>query len=272
MSGADVGWTHEWHQVQVDYLAWWKAEHSHLIFVKKRRKERKKVFPGSPPPPVGHVGSSSGLASLSSSSIMTLTLSANHQRTSGCWPEQESSKAPAPWIQIAFQSGSSATSSKIQRVHKGCQKFLPNNNFSLSKQSYANRPVKCLFTASWCVFSRLYWRRKHMGICSMCVQYVCETSLLQFTEKKDGGVSLKVVFFLCRQQTTVRMRPFTQCVLTSSRDACLVLNVSVCAKGFGNKVINRQKVEVTTSGANTGSCRREHHLLPLLTTPGTNRV
>lgn len=112
-----------------------------------------------------------------------------------------------------------------------------------------------------------------MGICTMCVQYVCETSLLQFTEKKAGGVSLKVAFFFFFvQQTTVRMRPFTECVLTSSGDACVVFSISVCAKSFGNKVINRQKVEVTTSGVNTGSCRREHHLLPPLTTPGTNRV
>lgn len=196
---------------------------------------------------------------------MILALSGSHQRTSGCWPEQESRVTPASWIQIAFQPGSPATSSKIQPVHKRCQKFLPNNNFSLSKQSYANRPVKCLFTARWCVFSRLYWR-KHMWICSMCVQYVCETSLLQFTEK-EMGVSLKVAFFF-RQQTTVRMRPFTEYVLTSSGDACVVLNISVCAKSLGNKVINRQKVEVTTGGANTDSCRREYRS----SHPGTNRV
>lgn len=209
----------------------------------------------------GHIKmSSSGLASMSSTSVMILTLSGSHQRTSGCWPEQESRVTQASWIQIAFQPGSPATSSKIQPVHKRCQKFLPNNNFSLSKQSYANRPVKCLFTARWCVLSRLYWRRKHMWICSMCVQYVCETSLLQFTEK-EMGVSLKVAFFF-RQQTTVRMRPFTEYVLTSSGEACVVLNISVCAKSLGNKVINRQKVEVTTGGVNTDSCRREYPLLP----------
>lgn len=118
---------------------------------KKQKTETETKQKGFPIPPrsVSHLQRScSGLASLSNSLIMTLTLSASHQCTSGCGPEQESRKAPAPWIQIAFQPGSPATSSKIQRVHKRRQKFLPNNNFSLSKQSYANRPVKCLFTAS----------------------------------------------------------------------------------------------------------------------------
>lgn len=183
MSGADVGWTHEWHQVLwkevLDKLIIWhdkKQKVSTEFSFFNRKQEGLTVCP---PRSVGHIKmSSSGLASMSSTSIMKVTLSASHQRTSGCRPEQESWMAPAPWIQIAFQPGSPATSSKIQRVHKGRQKFLPNNNFSLSKQSYANRPVKCLFTTRWCVFSRLYWRRKHMGICSMGVQYVCETSRL----------------------------------------------------------------------------------------------
>lgn len=92
---------------------------------------------------------------------------------------------------------------------------------------------------------------------SMCVKH-----LFYSLQKRRRGVSLKVAFFSFSQQTSVRMRPFTECVLTSSRGACAVLNISVCAKSFANKAINRQKVEVTTSGANTGSCRRELHLPP----------
>lgn len=34
-----------------------------------------------------------------------------------------------------------------------------------------------------------------MGICTMCVQYVCETSPLQFTEKKTKGVLTKSNIF-----------------------------------------------------------------------------
>lgn len=62
------------------------------------------------------------------------------------------------------------------------------------------------------------------------------------------------------------MRPFTEYVLTSNGDAGVVLNIYIWPKSRGNKVINRQKVEVTTSGANTDSCRREPPLLRPLPT------
>lgn len=122
-----------------------------------------------------------------------------------------------------------------------------------------------------CVLSLILEEETHVNL--LHVRTVCVWNI-SFTvyRKEDGGVSLKVAFFLFRQQASVRMRPFTECVLTSRRGACAVLNISVCAKSFANKAIKRQKVEVTTSGANTGSCRRELHLPPLLTTPGTNRV
>lgn len=118
------------------------------------------------------------------------------------------------------------------------------------------------------MFSCLYWKRKHMGICSMCVQYVCETSLLQFTEKKTGGwgrgSSLKVAFFLFRQQTIVWMGPFTGYVLTSSGDACVVLNISVCAKEplkQGDKQTkgggDHQRIQ-TAAGYNTLPCTPDH--------------
>lgn len=63
-----------------------------------------------------------------------------------------------------------------------------------------------------------------------CVYSTCVKHLFYGLLKRRRGVSLKVAFFLFRQQWTVQMRPFTEYSLTSSVDACVVLNISVCAK------------------------------------------
>lgn len=58
----------------------------------------------------------------------------------------QSSDAASLYILIAFQHGFETLESKIQHVHKCSRKFLPDSNFSVSKQSYINGPVKCLLT------------------------------------------------------------------------------------------------------------------------------
>lgn len=55
------------------------------------------------------------------------------------------------------------------------KKFLPDNNFSMSKQSYVNGPVKCLLTT--CDVCSLFYMGERM-----CVQYVCVDVQKPFTE------------------------------------------------------------------------------------------
>lgn len=95
-------------------------------------------------------------------------------------PTQVDPDSISTWLSTPPQVKSSMSINAVK-------KFLPNNNFLLSKQSYANGPVKCLFTARRCVLSRFMLEEEAHGILPMCVQYVCETFLLQFTEKEGGG-------------------------------------------------------------------------------------